>query len=66
MAEVTLLAEWRRSFRHFRHSATCRFYILCAVSTVIAVFKTAKTAITALYLFNFHNSTNQHNWLACS
>ena len=23
MAEVTLVAEWRRSFRHFRHSATC-------------------------------------------
>jgi hypothetical protein len=27
MAEVALVAEWRRSFRHFRHSATCRFYI---------------------------------------
>ena len=31
MAEV---AEWRRSFRHFRHSATCCFYTLCTVSTV--------------------------------
>jgi hypothetical protein len=47
MAEVALVAEWRRSFRHFRHSATCRFYILC---TVIAVLKTAKTAI---YVFIF-------------
>ena len=28
MAKV---AEWRRSFRHFRHSATCCFYTLCTV-----------------------------------
>ena len=25
MAEVTHVAEWRRIFRHFRHSATCGF-----------------------------------------
>ena len=36
MAEVALVAEWRRRFRHFRHSATCRFYILCAVSAVFS------------------------------
>ena len=53
MAEVALVAEWRRSFRHFRHSATYHFYISREVSAVfsfhLSVFRFTKECLNTSF-----------------